>query len=586
MHAILRRLLPVLLIFPLAAHGTVVTTKTDEDNGSLGGGTGISLREAVKYSPAGDTITFAAILSGQTIRLTLGEITLANSLTIDGSALPTRITLSGDKTGNGRTTDDTRILNITNGTVLLDSLLLDKGHCPSGTGQHGAAIHANNTSTRLTVRNCAISNNETTTNGGGIYFIGASNNPASFLTIEKCSFTGNKTGHDGGAIHMAGTLQVKDSTFSNNIAYQGSAIFNNAGVATVDSSTFSNSSAYGNGGAIYNQAMFTLRSSTVSGNSAQRGGGICNFSGTLTVETSCISNNSSNTSGGGIFASGILNLLNSTLAGNSANTSGGGLYCNIVTASLNSTTVSGNSTGASNGGIYHNDRSTVMLGNSIVAGNTAPARANLTGTFTGSNNLTSGNPLLAPLGDYGGPTHTMPPLPGSPAINAGGSTTLLTDQRGVARVGAPDIGAVEYQPADFLPLMPYFWALDTDGDGLPYAIERLHGTDPAVPDAASPRLLSAPVLDGQGRAILKFEVVTTAPDLASRPRWSLKRSADLSPGSFQEIYHYGFYGSYAFTYTGASYTREPVGTIDRITVTDTNPPPGGGFYRFEAVFAP
>ena len=65
-----------------------------------------------------------------------------------------------------------------------------------------------------------------------------------------------------------------------------------------------------------------------------------------------------------------------------------------------------------------------------------------------------GDPLLAPLGDYGGPTQTMPPLPGSPAIDAGDNAAasgLATDQRGMARVqsggyGLPvvDIGAVEW----------------------------------------------------------------------------------------------------------------------------------------------
>jgi hypothetical protein len=51
MNFILRLLLLALLIFPLAARGTVVTTVIDEDNGSLGGGHGVSLREAVNLFP-------------------------------------------------------------------------------------------------------------------------------------------------------------------------------------------------------------------------------------------------------------------------------------------------------------------------------------------------------------------------------------------------------------------------------------------------------------------------------------------------------------------------------------------------------
>jgi hypothetical protein len=56
------------------------------------------------------------------------------------------------------------------------------------------------------------------------------------------------------------------------------------------------------------------------------------------------------------------------------------------------------------------------------------------------------NPLLAALGNYGGPTQTMALLPGSLAIDAGTSTgASATDQRGFGRVGPVDIGAFESQ---------------------------------------------------------------------------------------------------------------------------------------------
>ena len=64
--------------------------------------------------------------------------------------------------------------------------------------------------------------------------------------------------------------------------------------------------------------------------------------------------------------------------------------------------------------------------------------------------------MLAPLANYGGPTHTMPPLAGSPAIDAGlnalaldaNYNPLTIDQRGYPRIynGTVDIGAVEFQP--------------------------------------------------------------------------------------------------------------------------------------------
>jgi hypothetical protein len=56
-----------------------------------------------------------------------------------------------------------------------------------------------------------------------------------------------------------------------------------------------------------------------------------------------------------------------------------------------------------------------------------------------------GDPKLATLGQYGGPTNTLRLKAGSPAINAGGPVSLATDQRGVARPrgSAADIGAYE-----------------------------------------------------------------------------------------------------------------------------------------------
>jgi hypothetical protein len=89
----------------------------------------------------------------------------------------------------------------------------------------------------------------------------------------------------------------------------------------------------------------------------------------------------------------------------------------------------------------------MTISNSIVAGNIAGTGSNISGAFTALGaNITNINPLLAPLGNYGGPTQTMPPLPGSPAIDACASTGLATDQRGFPRPVAglePDIGAVD-----------------------------------------------------------------------------------------------------------------------------------------------
>ena len=143
-------------------------------------------------------------------------------------------------------------------------------------------------------------------------------------------------------------------------------------------------------------------------------------------------------------------------------------------ATLKNTTIVGNP------GIGINlEAGDIVLENSIVAGNGTEVRIDSNASFTktladaGGNLIgdntgvetefttstlvgTSGSPLdpmLSPLGYYGGPTQTMPPLSGSPAINNGGATSLTTDQRGFPRIilGITDIGAVESGSGGFSP---------------------------------------------------------------------------------------------------------------------------------------
>jgi hypothetical protein len=165
----------------------------------------------------------------------------------------------------------------------------------------------------------------------------------------------------------------------------------------------------------------------------------------------------------------------------------------------------------------------------------------------------------------------MPPLPGSPAIDTGGTTTLTTDQRGFPRVGTPDIGAAEYQGTSDL---TRFWKLDFDGDDSPYGVEQALGTDPLVSDPSSSRNITAPALNASGHAVLSFGIGAAAPGT----RWILSRSTDLL--GFAEIYR--FDGSADTVVPGVTFLR----TATSITVTDTDPPSGGAFYRFEAVLTP
>ena len=235
----------------------------------------------------------------------------------------------------------------------------------------------------------------------------------------------------------------------------------------------------GSGGGILNNGTLRLTNSTVSGNS---GGGISNKGIRLDVINSTISGNftlaggraGSGIPGGGISnANGTLNLINSTISGNVATGSGGGIFSVNVGTTLNliNSTVSGNSSGNTGGGILTNW--VVNIGNSIIAGNTAPSAPDISGSLRSqgynvignmnggsltddlTGNILNQDARLGPLQDNGGPTRTHALLSDSPAINAGSnalavdldSKPLATDQRGIGfpRVneGTVDIGAFE-----------------------------------------------------------------------------------------------------------------------------------------------
>jgi len=186
-------------------------------------------------------------------------------------------------------------------------------------------------------------------------------------------------------------------------------------LAAMNSLTITQGSAAA-GAALLNQGILTINNSTFTANG---GGAISNLNGTLTLN-------------------------NSTLSGNTTASNGAGILNNNSILALNHCTVSGNTASLGGGGLYRTSGS-ITLNNTIVAGNTAATDSNVFGSFSGANNLTSGDPQLSSLADYGGASRTMQPRGGSPAIDAAGTSTLVVDQRGAIRpVGAAkDIGAVE-----------------------------------------------------------------------------------------------------------------------------------------------
>ena len=197
----------------------------------------------------------------------------------------------------------------------------------------------------------------------------------------------------------------------------------------------------GGGGGVFNSGTLALSGCTVSGNSALNGGGVYNR-GTLTL-SGCTVTGDSAFNGGGVENGGTLTLSGCTVTGDSAGFFGGGVE-NFGTLTMSGCTVTGDSAGGG-GGLYNTATGTVALNSTIVANSLGGGDIVNNGVLTGSHDLIgdgSGgivgtgnllgtvanpiNPLLAPLGNYGGPTQTTALLPGSPAIDQGGAVAALT----------------------------------------------------------------------------------------------------------------------------------------------------------------
>ncbi len=437
-----------------AAEGaTVVTTLADQSDTDAASGGGISLREAIRDTPANTGITFLPSLSGQTITLTsAAEIVITRNLVIDASALAGGLTING---GPG----DNRIFSVNAGQSLsLTGLTLTGG---DGTGSissfNGGAIYS---AGFLTLTRCTVSGN--TASSGAIY--GA----AGTLTLLECTFSGNNGQFGGGVYSAAIATTITQCTFSANTAQRGSAIYGNGGTLTVQSSVFSGNSSSDMGALALFSTTATIEGSVFSGNSASRGGALYHGSGSnTTLLRSTFNGNTATGEGGAIAGSSPISIQQCTLSGNSA-PSAGAIQVNTSTTTLVQSTVSNNSATSQGGGVRVS-AGTFTLTNSILAGNTAGTAGteNFAGTINASgSNFTSGDPKLAQLGNYGGPTQTMPPSPDSPVVDAGATTAITTDQRGLARVlgAAVDLGAVE-SGHPITPLLVTTTADENDGIG-------------------------------------------------------------------------------------------------------------------------
>jgi predicted outer membrane repeat protein len=257
------------------------------------------------------------------------------------------------------------------------------------------------------------------------------------VTIAGLVLTGGTANSgNGGAVYVESEFTAINSTFSNNKAINGGAIWGGR-VTLIDSTLTQNIAAY-DGGAV-GGVILDIRNTTIQSNEAYHdGGGIAVYGdGSAKVVNSTIFGNQAGNHGGGFFATGytLLNIVNSTFAENTAVNGHEFMLGETRQVDFINTIFVCNA---------ESEKCYVPAGNTI----------SNTNSILGTGTLQDYE--LSEPADNGGPTHTMALLPGSTLIDAGDDTMCADspvnnlDQRGVTRPQGShcDIGAYEYKDGE------------------------------------------------------------------------------------------------------------------------------------------
>lgn len=359
------------------AQSLVVDTLVDESDGDYSPGD-FSLREAIELAnqiASLNTIEFDPSLSGGTILLTQGELTISQAVNIVGlgSELLTIDASGNDPTPDENNGDGSRAFNITaSKDVSLAGMTVTGGDV---TGNGGAVLGKD-----FSLLDMNIANNATIGAGGGI--------SGNILFVVDSIITGNfSTGEQlmGGGIAAYGQLDVIRSTISNNESdtrfATGGGIWAR-GQVTIEHSLIDNNRTSAGSGGIRVESnssdQVSIRHSTISNNvGTSNGGGIGVRGGKLTIENSTISDNT-NTNGGGVWVgfNRTLNISDSVIRNNTAGAGGGidfgGDFSTIARTIIeNNHAVRGTGSETGAGGGINTRAGNMTIVDSILANNTA-----------------------------------------------------------------------------------------------------------------------------------------------------------------------------------------------------------------------
>ncbi len=209
-------------------------------------GTG-SLRQQILLAGAGDTISFAPAVWGDTLSLTSGSLSVSKAIVING---PGAHLLTLDNKGLRRHF----LFNVPTDFPLLRGMTL--------TGGDGAGIAGSiRNNANLVVEDCHFTGN-IADRGGAIFHTGS-------LVLRRCTFSANAGALLGGAIFVnSGSVLVDRCTMTGNQSISGGAIYLASGNVAVVSSTLVGNSAVSLGGAFVAMDSMVLLSTLVASNTA------------------------------------------------------------------------------------------------------------------------------------------------------------------------------------------------------------------------------------------------------------------------------------------------------------------------------
>ncbi|MEM9593045.1 MAG: choice-of-anchor Q domain-containing protein [Acidobacteriota bacterium] len=353
---------------------------------------------------------------------------------------------------------------VTGGSLDIVASTFHRNH----SGRHGGAVYVA-PGTRATISDSHFADNRADQRGGAVHHWGSS------LDVAGGEYAGNRAVISGGAFNLeVGTgrsATLRDLVLQGNEALtHGGAIarFGGGSLTVEGTSVWANVS--GDGGGIYLAGGANeLRGLDLQENLAKFDGGGLWFGGggvRLRVEDSAFVRNLHALGGfgvgGGLYAGiGDVSVVNSTFSANGHTTgslvNGGGLaFDQRVRADLIHLTVT-EGDAAQGGGVWSHPLSTLSIRNSAFGESVGGGDCTLFGSVTHSGSLDEDGSCrftshggvaldLEPLGDYGGPTWTRPPMAHSKLVdNADPSFCPSEDQRGEPRPqgSACDVGAVE-----------------------------------------------------------------------------------------------------------------------------------------------